>query len=29
MNVLYANAGQRLCDDMAHVISIAALRGSA
>jgi Initiator Replication protein len=27
MNVLYANAGQRLCDDVAHVISIASLRG--
>ena len=28
MNVLYANAGQRLCDDIAHVISIANLRGN-
>ena len=27
MNVLYANAGQRLCDAVAHVISIASLRG--
>ena len=28
MNVLYANAGQRLCDDVTHVISIAELRGT-
>jgi hypothetical protein len=28
MNVLYANAGQRLCEDVMHVISIAELRGS-
>jgi hypothetical protein len=28
MNVLYANAGQRLCDDVEHVIGIAELRGS-
>jgi hypothetical protein len=28
MNALYANAGQRLCDDVDHVISIADLRGN-
>jgi Initiator Replication protein len=28
MNVLYANAGQRLCDEVNHVIGIADLRGS-
>jgi len=28
MNVLYANAGARLCDDVVHVISIAELRGN-
>jgi hypothetical protein len=28
MNVLYANAGQRLCDDVKHVIGIAELRGT-
>ena len=28
MNVLYANAGQRLCDDVTHVIGIAEIRGS-
>lgn len=28
MNVLYANAGQRLCDDVFHAISIAELRGN-
>lgn len=28
MNVLYANAGQQICDDVQHVISIAKLRGS-
>jgi hypothetical protein len=28
MNILYANAGQRLCDDVAHVISMGALRGA-
>jgi hypothetical protein len=28
MNVLYANAGQQLCDDVAHVISLAKLRGT-
>ena len=28
MNVLYANAGHRLCDDVMHVISIAELRGT-
>lgn len=28
MNVLYANAGVRLCDDVVHVISIAELRGN-
>jgi len=28
MNVLYANAGQCLCDDVFHTISIAELRGS-
>lgn len=28
MNVLYANAGPRLCDDVAHVISYAELRGA-
>lgn len=28
MNVLYANAGPRLCDDVMHVISIAELRGT-
>jgi hypothetical protein len=28
MNVLYANAGGRLCDDVVHVISIAELRGN-
>jgi hypothetical protein len=28
MNVLYANAGHHLCDDMNHVIGIAELRGS-
>jgi hypothetical protein len=28
MNVLYANAGLRLCDDVVHVISIAELRGN-
>jgi hypothetical protein len=27
MNVLYANAGQRLCDDVFHAIGIAELRG--
>jgi hypothetical protein len=27
MNTLYANAGQRLCDDVEHVISLKALRG--
>src|SRR5277367_5957469 len=27
MNVLYANAGQQLCDDVKHVIGIAELRG--
>ncbi len=27
MNVLYANAGQQLCDDVQHVISISELRG--
>jgi len=27
MNVLYANAGSQLCDDVSHVISIAELRG--
>ena len=26
MNVLYANAGQQLCDDVKHVIGIAELR---
>ena len=28
MNVLYANAGARLCDDVVHIISIAELRGN-
>jgi Initiator Replication protein len=28
MNVLYANAGQKICDDVEHVISLAELRGS-
>jgi len=28
MNVLYANAGSRLCDDLNHTIGIAELRGS-
>jgi len=28
MNLLYANAGTKLCDDVMHVISIAELRGS-
>jgi hypothetical protein len=28
MNVLYANAGQRLCDDVFHTIRIVELRGS-
>lgn len=28
MNVLYANAGQRLCEDVSHAISIAELRGA-
>jgi hypothetical protein len=28
VNVLYANAGNRLCDDVEHVISMAELRGS-
>src|SRR5271157_5761940 len=28
MNVLYANAGQKICDDVQHVISLAELRGS-
>src|ERR1700735_3091026 len=28
INVLYANAGSRLCDDMEHVISISELRGN-
>jgi hypothetical protein len=28
MNILYANAGQRLCEDVEHVIGIAELRGS-
>ena len=28
MNVLYANAGQKICDDVQHVISLADLRGS-
>jgi hypothetical protein len=28
MNVLYANAGTRLCDDVSHTIGIAELRGS-
>jgi hypothetical protein len=28
MNVLYANAGQRLCDEVDHVIAIAELRGA-
>jgi hypothetical protein len=28
MNVLYANAGQKICDDVQHVISIADLRGN-
>ena len=28
MNVLYANAGPQLCDDVTHVISIADLRGT-
>jgi len=28
MNILYANAGQKICDDVQHVISLAELRGS-
>jgi hypothetical protein len=28
MNVLYANAGTSLCDDIDHMIAIAELRGS-
>jgi Initiator Replication protein len=28
INILYANAGQRLCDDVQHVISMAELRGN-
>jgi len=28
VNALYANAGQRLCDDVDHVISLAELRGA-
>jgi hypothetical protein len=28
MNLLYANAGQRICDDVQHAISIADVRGS-
>lgn len=28
MNVLYANAGPRLCDDVAHVIGMSELRGN-
>jgi hypothetical protein len=28
MNILYANAGSRLCDDLNHTIGIAELRGS-
>ena len=28
MNLLYANAGQRLCDEVEHVISLAELRGA-
>jgi hypothetical protein len=28
MNMLYANAGQKICEDVQHVISIAELRGS-
>jgi hypothetical protein len=28
MNVLYANAGQKICDDVQHVIGLADLRGS-
>jgi hypothetical protein len=28
MNVLYANAGQKICEDVLHVISISELRGS-
>jgi hypothetical protein len=28
MNILYANAGQKICDDVNHVISLAELRGS-
>jgi hypothetical protein len=28
VNALYANAGQRLCDDIDHVISLAELRGA-
>jgi hypothetical protein len=28
MNILYANAGQQICDDVQHVISLAELRGT-
>jgi hypothetical protein len=28
MNAPYANAGQKLCDDVEHVIAIAELRGA-
>lgn len=28
MNILYANAGQKICEDVQHVISIAELRGN-
>ena len=28
MNILYANAGQKICDDVQHLISIAEVRGN-
>ena len=28
MNVLYANSGTKICDDITHVIGIAELRGA-